>query len=89
MLGFVLYIAADIGLVLKWNYATLLVLRCLQTSGSSGTVALSTAIAADISTFAERGTYIGYGSSVSILGLSISPIIGGMLAQYAGRQWIF
>ena len=52
--------AANIGLALQNNYAALLVLRCVQSSGSSATGALANAVIADVSTFAERGSYIGY-----------------------------
>lgn len=60
LLCFVVYIAADIGLALQGNYAALLVLRCLQSGGSSATGALANAVIADIATSAERGSYMGY-----------------------------
>ena len=60
-----------------------MVLRCLQSAGSGGTVALANAIAADIVTPAERGTYISWAAAVSMLGPIAGPIIGGILAQYA------
>ena len=57
--GFVIYMGANIGLALQNSYPDLLVLRCLQSSGSSGTIALGNGVVADIATSAERGTYIG------------------------------
>lgn len=57
---FVVYIAADIGLALQNDYAALLVLRCVQSGGSSATGALANAVIADIATSAERGSYMGY-----------------------------
>ncbi|PWY67883.1 MFS general substrate transporter [Aspergillus heteromorphus CBS 117.55] len=81
---FTIYIAANIGLALQRNYAALLVLRCLQSTGSSSTIALANAIVADVVTSAERGLYIGYSSAGSVLGPSIGPIIGGILTQYLG-----
>ena len=86
---FIIYIGANIGLALQNNYAALLVLRMVQASGSSGTVALATAIAADIVTSAERGAYVGYSSIGVMFGPSLAPVIGGLLDQYAGWQWIF
>src|ERR1700712_3433937 len=61
----------------------------LQSTGSSGTVAIANAVAADIVTSAERGSYIGYASVASILAPSLAPVIGGLLSQYAGWPWIF
>ena len=71
------------------NYAALLVLRMVQSAGSSATVALSSAVAADLVTSAERGSYIGYTTVTVILAPTIAPIIGGVLSEYAGWRWIF
>lgn len=86
---FIVYIAANIGLALQRNYAALLVLRCLQSAGSSGTVALCNGVVADLITSAERGIYVGYTSVASILGPIVGPILGGVIAQYLGWPWIF
>ena len=86
---FVVYIAANIGLALQRDYAALLVLRCVQSAGSSGTVALALGVVADLVTSAERGAYVAYTSVTTIIGPVVGPIIGGVIAQYAGWWWIF
>lgn len=86
---FIVYIASNIGLALQRNYAALLVLRCLQSAGSSGTVALCNGVVADLVTSADRGIYIGYSSIASVLGPIVGPILGGLIAQYLGWPWIF
>ena len=86
---FIVYIAANIGLALQKNYAALLVLRCLQSAGSSGTVALCYGVTADLVTSAERGIYVGYSSAPTILGPILGPILGGVIAQYLGWRWTF
>ncbi|TAQ90919.1 hypothetical protein B7494_g812 [Chlorociboria aeruginascens] len=86
---FIIYIAADIGLAIQSNYTALLVLRMVQSAGSSGTVALANAVVADIATSAERGVYIGITSLPGILAPSLGPLFGGLLSQYAGWHWIF
>lgn len=86
---FIVYIASNIGLALQRNYAALLVLRCLQSAGSSGTVALCNGVVADVVTSAERGIYIGYSSAASVIGPIVGPILGGIIAQYLGWSWIF
>lgn len=50
---------ANIGLALQNNYVALLVLRCLQSTGSSGTVALGNGVVADIASSGERGKFMG------------------------------
>ncbi|GAO50527.1 major facilitator superfamily transporter [Saitoella complicata NRRL Y-17804] len=86
---FTIYIIANIALALNNSYAGLLALRCLQSSGSSGTVALATAVVADVLTSSERGTYVGYASMPSILGPALSPILGGVISAKLGWHWIF
>ncbi|KAI9829317.1 MAG: hypothetical protein M1819_006380 [Sarea resinae] len=86
---FIVYLGANLGLALQNSYTALLILRMVQSSGSSGTVALANAVAADIVTSAERGTYIAYASLGSILGPSLSPVLGGLLSQFCGWKWIF
>ncbi|KAI2471188.1 major facilitator superfamily transporter [Annulohypoxylon bovei var. microspora] len=86
---FVIYICANIGCALAPSYPALLVLRMLQSAGSSTTVALCQAVVADIITSAERGHYVGYTSLPILLAPALGPIIGGILSQYAGWRWIF
>ncbi|KAK3323317.1 major facilitator superfamily domain-containing protein [Cercophora scortea] len=86
---FVIYIAANIGLALSRNYVSLLVVRCLQSAGSSTTVALAQAVLADTITSAERGQYIGITVIPVVLAPSLGPVIGGLLSQYLGWRWIF
>lgn len=86
---FTVYIAANLGLGLQSSYAALMVLRCLQSAGSSGTVALANGLVGDLVTAAERGSYIGFASLGAMLGPSISPIIGGLFSQFTNWHWIF
>ena len=89
ILCFVIYIAANIGLALQSSYAALLVLRMVQSAGSSSTVALANAVVADIATTSERGVFMSWASSGSFLGPGIGPIIGGLLAHYLTWRWVF
>lgn len=84
-----MYIASNIGLALQHSFAALLVLRCVQSSGSSGTVALANAVVSDVATASERGTYIAYASLGGVLGIAVGPILGGILADFLGWRSIF
>jgi len=68
IIGFIIYIAACIGIALQDSFAALLVLRCVQSAGSSGVIALSSGVVADISTTAERGKYMGWVTSGLMIG---------------------
>lgn len=83
------YIVGNVALALQHSFPALLVLRAIQSCGSSGTVALASAVTADIVISAERGTYMGLASLGNILAPSLGPIAGGLLTQYLGWQAIF
>ncbi|KAB8219807.1 citrate synthase-like protein [Aspergillus novoparasiticus] len=89
ILCFLIYIISNIALAIQHSYPALLVLRAIQSSGSSGTVALASAVAADVITSAERGTYMSITSLGNILAPSLGPILGGVLSEYLGWQSIF
>ncbi|RYP89998.1 hypothetical protein DL770_003901 [Monosporascus sp. CRB-9-2] len=85
----VIYLAANIGLALQSSYPALMVLRCLQSTGSSATVALAAGAVADIVTRAERGRFISYAALGVTLGPVLAPIIGGLLTEYLGWRSMF
>jgi len=89
LICFLLYIGANVGIALQDSYGALLVLRCLQSSGSSSTIALASGVVADISTSAERGTYMGWVTMGPMVGPAFGPVIGGLLAQKLGWRSIF
>jgi len=89
MVAFVLYAAANIGLGIQNNYAALMVLRCFQSAGASGTIALANAVVSDIVTSQERGSYVSYMSVSAQAGPPLGPIIGGLLGQYLGWHSVF
>ncbi|KAI1822256.1 chloramphenicol resistance protein [Xylaria intraflava] len=87
IIAFLIYLGANIGLALQRDYAALLVLRMLQSGGSSGTIALVYAVVADIIPSAERGKWMGVVGSGITIGPAIGP--GGLLSAYLGWPWIF
>lgn len=80
---------ANIGLALTRSYVQLLVLRCLQSTGSASTIALGAGVVGDISTREERGGFMGYYQAGLLLPSAIGPFIGGILAEKLGWKSIF
>jgi len=66
-----------------------MVLRCVQSADSSGTIALGYGVLSDIATLAERGKYLGPAAAGIMLAPAIGLTIGGLLAQYLGWRSIF
>lgn len=64
ILALAIYLAANIGLALQRSFPALLVLRMLQSAGSSGTISLGYGIISDVTTPTERGFYV----SIMLLG---------------------
>ncbi|KAF8849969.1 MFS general substrate transporter, partial [Acephala macrosclerotiorum] len=71
-LCFVIYIAANTGLALQTSYVALLILRMVQSSGSSRTISLLNGVVSDVSTRSERGKYI----DIAALGSNLGPAVG-------------
>ncbi|KAK5138427.1 hypothetical protein LTR08_000013 [Meristemomyces frigidus] len=89
LIGFAIYVGACIGIACCESYTALLILRCLQSSGSSGTIALGSGVVADIATSAERGVWMGWATSGPMVAPAIAPVLGGIFAQFLGWRWIF
>lgn len=89
LLAFTLYFSSNLGIALQNNYAALVVLRCLQSGGSAGAIAIAYGVVADITTPAERGSYVdillGFTNAAPCLG----PVVGGILVQEVSWRWIF
>lgn len=85
----IIYIAASIGLAVQDSYGALLVLRMLQSAGSSGTIALAYGVIADIAAPHERGGYVGAAHVGFNSAPSLGPILGGVLTQKTGWKSIF
>ena len=89
LIALIMYLSANLGLALQNSYTALVVLRCLQSAGASSTIALAYGVIADISTPAERGTYMAILMGFTNAAPSIGPILGGVLAQRLSWHWIF
>ncbi|KAJ3544898.1 hypothetical protein NM208_g2784 [Fusarium decemcellulare] len=86
---FVVFFGACIGLAEAKNYATLLILRCLQSSGSASTIAIGSGVIGDITTRAERGGFMGIFQAGLLMPVAVGPVIGGLLAGSLGWRAIF
>ncbi|GLB05954.1 hypothetical protein AtubIFM57258_001248 [Aspergillus tubingensis] len=89
MCTFIVFLGACIGLAETKNYATLIVLRCLQSTGSASTIAIGSGVISDITTRAERGGYMGIFQAGLLVPVAVGPVIGGAIAGSLGWKAIF
>lgn len=80
---------ACIGLAETKNYATLITLRCLQSTGSASTIAIGSGVIGDITTRANRGSLMGIFQAGLLVPVAVGPVIGGAIAGSLGWRAIF
>ncbi|UKZ91275.1 uncharacterized protein TrAFT101_006265 [Trichoderma asperellum] len=86
---FLVFIGACIGLANTRNYATLIVLRCLQSTGSASTIAIGSGVIGDVTTRANRGSLMGIFQAGLLVPVAVGPVIGGAIAGSLGWRAIF
>lgn len=86
---FIVFLGACIGLAETKNYATLTVLRCLQSTGSASTIAIGSGAIGDITTRSDRGGFMGIFQAGLLVPVAVGPVIGGALAGSLGWRAIF
>lgn len=86
---FLVFLGACIGLAQTRSFATLVILRCLQSTGSASTIAIGSGVIGDITTRAERGGFMGIFQAGLLVPVAVGPVIGGALAGSLGWKAIF
>ncbi|KAI9775036.1 MAG: hypothetical protein M1839_001588 [Geoglossum umbratile] len=88
-LAFTIYFISNVALAIQDNFVALVLLRCLQSTGISGTVALGNGVVSDIVTNRNRGAYMSFVFVGLMVGPAIGPAIGGIISQYLGWRAVF
>ncbi|CAA7265936.1 unnamed protein product [Cyclocybe aegerita] len=78
-----------LALVPTSDFWLLMLLRCIQASGSASTIAIGAGVIGDVSTRAERGGFFGVFTIGPMVGPAIGPVIGGVLTEHLGWRSIF
>jgi MFS family permease len=86
---FIILFGSCIGLAEIKHYYQLVILRCLQSTGSASTIAIGAGVIGDITTREERGGYIGIYQAGLLTPVAVGPILGGIFAETLGWRAIF
>jgi EmrB/QacA subfamily drug resistance transporter len=89
MLGMGLFVLASLGCGLANSSATLIGMRAAQGIGAALMNPASLSIIAAAFPPRERGKAIGLWAGISGMALAIGPLVGGLLTEHAGWNWIF
>jgi EmrB/QacA subfamily drug resistance transporter len=88
-LGMGLFVLASLGCGLANSSGTLIGMRAAQGIGAAMMNPASLSIIAAAFPPRERGRAIGIWAGVSAMALAIGPLVGGLLTEHAGWNWIF
>lgn len=89
MACFSVYMVSCVLIALCHTYPELMGFRILQSIGASPTIAIASAVVADIVTSAERGSYAALVAVPVIFAPTLGPVIGGLLTEFLGWRSIF
>ncbi len=89
LFGLGLFTCASLFGALSQNIAMLIAARAVQGLGAAFIMPLSLSIISVAFPPEERGKALGIWSAISVSGLALGPIVGGILVQYANWHWVF
>ena len=83
------FLGASVGLAQTKNYTMLMILRCLQSTGSASTIAIGSGVIGDITTRAERAGFVGIFQAGFFVSMAFGSSIGHLLADLLGWRSVF
>lgn len=89
MYGIAFFTATSIFAAFAQNAEMLIAARAMQGLGAAFILPLSLSIISNAFPPEERGRALGIWAAVSVSGLALGPVVGGLLVQYASWHWIF
>lgn len=89
LLGLILFTLSTFLIIFSHSITSLIILRILQGLASAMIFGTSLAIITSVFQPGERGKAMGINITAVYLGLSVGPVIGGLLTQYFGWRSIF
>jgi len=89
VVGIVVFTAASLACGLAGSEDVLIAARIVQGAGAALMNPATLSIIAATFPPRERGTAIGIWAGVSALALAIGPLVGGLLTEHVGWEWIF
>jgi EmrB/QacA subfamily drug resistance transporter len=89
IIGVVIFTLASLFATFSRNVEMLIAARAIQGLGAAFILPLSLSLISEAFPPEERGKALGIWSAVSVSGLALGPVVGGLLVQYVSWHWIF
>jgi EmrB/QacA subfamily drug resistance transporter len=89
MTGLVIFTVTSFLAALSQNIETLILMRALQGLGAALIMPLSLSLISAAFPPEERGKAVGIWGAISVSGIALGPVVGGVLVEYASWHWVF
>ncbi len=89
LIGVALFTATSVLAAFSQNIEMLITARALQGLGAAFIMPLSLSLISEAFPAEERGKALGIWTAISISGLAMGPIVGGVILQYTTWNWVF
>jgi len=89
LLGTVIFALGSVVAALSPDGAVMIVGRCIQGAGGAFMFATSVGIVTAAFPTRERGRALGLNTMATYLGLTLGPVIGGVIVTHVSWRWIF
>jgi EmrB/QacA subfamily drug resistance transporter len=89
LIGLVVFTVTSLLAAFSQNIEMLLIMRALQGLGAALIMPLSLSIISAAFPPEERGKAVGIWGAISVSGIALGPVVGGVLVEYASWHWVF
>jgi EmrB/QacA subfamily drug resistance transporter len=89
MIGLAIFTATSFLAALSQSIEMLIVVRAFQGLGAAFIMPLSLSLISAAFPPEERGRAVGIWGAISVSGIALGPVVGGLLVEYASWEWVF
>jgi EmrB/QacA subfamily drug resistance transporter len=89
LIGLAIFTATSALAALSQNIEMLILMRALQGLGAAFIMPLSLSLISAAFPPEERGKAVGIWGAISVSGIALGPVVGGVLVEYASWHWVF
>jgi EmrB/QacA subfamily drug resistance transporter len=89
LIGLAIFTATSLLAAFSQNIEMLILIRALQGLGAAFIMPLSLSLISAAFPPEERGKAVGIWGAISVSGIALGPVVGGVLVEYASWHWVF